>query len=74
MAMTAENLATQYNISRQDSDNFALQTQTRWQQGNYSETCELRTTSGQATSVLFYVCGQSLLILCCLFSPEGRQI
>ncbi|PVD34208.1 hypothetical protein C0Q70_05474 [Pomacea canaliculata] len=32
MGMTAENLAEKYNISRQDCDKFALQTQTRWQQ------------------------------------------
>ncbi|KAK7477197.1 hypothetical protein BaRGS_00031582, partial [Batillaria attramentaria] len=32
MALTAENLAEQYNISRQDCDAYALQTQTRWQE------------------------------------------
>ena len=33
MAITAENLAQQYNISREDCDRYALQTQTRWKQG-----------------------------------------
>ncbi|KAL8565362.1 3-ketoacyl-CoA thiolase, mitochondrial [Nucella lapillus] len=32
MALTAENLAQQYNISKQDCDQYAFQTQTRWQQ------------------------------------------
>lgn len=31
MALTAENLADQYKISREDCDNFALQSQHRWQ-------------------------------------------
>ncbi|XP_060074023.1 3-ketoacyl-CoA thiolase, mitochondrial-like, partial [Ylistrum balloti] len=30
MAITAENLAMQYNISREDCDTYALQSQTRW--------------------------------------------
>ncbi|KAK3103926.1 hypothetical protein FSP39_022966 [Pinctada imbricata] len=30
MAITAENLAEQYGLSRQDCDNYALQTQQRW--------------------------------------------
>ena len=30
MAITAENLATKYNISREDCDNFALLSQKRW--------------------------------------------
>lgn len=30
MAITAENLAAQYNLSREDCDNYALQSQTRW--------------------------------------------
>merc|ERR1712013_709984 len=30
MAITAENLAEQYNISRDDVDNYALQSQQRW--------------------------------------------
>ncbi|XP_076471049.1 3-ketoacyl-CoA thiolase, mitochondrial-like isoform X2 [Babylonia areolata] len=32
MAITAENLAQQYSISRQDCDNYAAQTQARWQE------------------------------------------
>ncbi|KAK7098743.1 3-ketoacyl-CoA thiolase, mitochondrial-like [Littorina saxatilis] len=32
MALTAENLAEQYKLSRQDCDDFALLTQTRWQE------------------------------------------
>lgn len=31
MGITAENLAEKYGITRQDADNFALQTQHRWQ-------------------------------------------
>lgn len=34
MAITAENLANQYQISRQECDEFALQSQTRWQDAN----------------------------------------
>ncbi|KAJ8298571.1 hypothetical protein KUTeg_022631 [Tegillarca granosa] len=34
MAITAENLAKQYNISRQDCDDYALKTQTRWKIAN----------------------------------------
>ena len=33
MGMTAENLADKYGISRQECDEYALQTQTRWQEG-----------------------------------------
>jgi acetyl-CoA acyltransferase 2 len=33
MGITAENLAKKYNITRQDCDNFALQSQQRWAQG-----------------------------------------
>ena len=32
MAITAENLAEQYKITREDCDRYALQTQTRWKQ------------------------------------------
>lgn len=34
MAITAENLATEYNISRQECDEFALLSQQRWVQAN----------------------------------------
>lgn len=33
MAITAENLAEKYNISREDCDQFALESQTRWANG-----------------------------------------
>lgn len=33
MGLTAENLAEQYKISRQDCDSYAFQTQQRWKQG-----------------------------------------
>ena len=33
MAITAENLAEQYGISREDCDKYALQSQTRWGKG-----------------------------------------
>lgn len=33
MAITAENLAEQYNISREECDAFALKSQQRWAQG-----------------------------------------
>ena len=36
MAITAENLAEQYGISREDCDKYALKTQTRWGAGGYS--------------------------------------
>ena len=35
MGITAENLAEKYNISRQECDDFALTSQTRWKTGNY---------------------------------------
>ncbi|CAF1279975.1 unnamed protein product [Rotaria sordida] len=34
MAMTAENLAKKYNITRQEADEYALQSQKRWKQAN----------------------------------------
>lgn len=34
MAITAENLATKYSISRQDVDNYALESQKRWEKAN----------------------------------------
>lgn len=33
MGMTAENLAEEYEISREAVDDFALQSQTRWKKG-----------------------------------------
>ena len=35
MAITAENLAEQYGISREDCDRYALKTQTRWGAGEW---------------------------------------
>jgi acetyl-CoA acetyltransferase len=35
MGMTAENLAAKYNISREDCDRYALQSQQRWKAGGY---------------------------------------
>lgn len=37
MGMTAENLAAKYNISREDCDRYALQSQQRWKAGWYRE-------------------------------------
>lgn len=34
MGVTAENLAEKYEISREDCDRYAIQTQTRWQKAN----------------------------------------
>jgi len=34
MGITAENLAKKYNISRQDADQYALQSQQRWKKAN----------------------------------------
>eukprot|EP00800_Vazella_pourtalesii_P015454 TRINITY_DN416_c0_g2_i1.p1 TRINITY_DN416_c0_g2~~TRINITY_DN416_c0_g2_i1.p1 ORF type:complete len:146 (-),score=37.05 TRINITY_DN416_c0_g2_i1:57-494(-) len=34
MAITAENLAEKYGITREDCDNYALQTQSRWAEAN----------------------------------------
>lgn len=34
MGITAENLAEKYNISREDCDQFALLSQSRWKQAN----------------------------------------
>lgn len=33
MAITAENLAEKYNITREECDKWALQSQTRWAKG-----------------------------------------
>lgn len=35
MALTAEKLAEQYAISREDCDQFALTSQKRWMEGTY---------------------------------------
>ena len=34
MAITAENLAEKYNLTREDCDEFAVMTQQRWGKGN----------------------------------------
>ena len=34
MAITAENLAVKYEISRDECDEFALQSQMKWKKGN----------------------------------------
>lgn len=34
MGITAENLAEKYQITREDCDNYAYQTQQRWKAGN----------------------------------------
>lgn len=34
MAITAENLAVKYKISREECDEFALQSQMKWKKGN----------------------------------------
>lgn len=36
MGVTAENLAKQYNISRQEADEFALRSQSRWGEGLFN--------------------------------------
>ena len=38
MAITAENLAEQYGITRQGCDEFALQSQQRWLNGKFVKT------------------------------------
>lgn len=35
MAITAENLAVKYKISRDECDEFALQSQMKWKKGNH---------------------------------------
>lgn len=35
MGVTAENLADKFNITRADSDNYAIQSQQRWKAGKY---------------------------------------
>ena len=42
MAITAENLADQYKISKEECDKYALQTQQRWKAG---KSCEVILTS-----------------------------
>lgn len=56
MAITAENLAVKYNISREDSDKYALQTQQRWKAANDSGhfnnemvPVEVKTKKGKQT-------------------------
>ena len=36
MGMTAENLADQYGLTREDCDRYAVQSQERWQKGGAS--------------------------------------
>ena len=36
MGITAENLAEKYEITRDDTDNYAVQTQKRWDEGSES--------------------------------------
>lgn len=37
MAITAENLAEQYGLTREDCDRYALQSQQRWAKGEFSD-------------------------------------
>ena len=45
MAITAENLAEKYGISRLDADEFALQSQQRWHHGRVLLLVTLKTSS-----------------------------
>jgi len=38
MALTAENLASKFNISRKDCDEFSLRSQQNWKKGTYKTT------------------------------------
>ena len=56
MAMTAENLAAKYGISREDCDNFALRSQQRWaaaqESGGFADEIapvEIETRKGKVT-------------------------
>ena len=37
MGVTAENLAEQYKITREDADKFAMLSQSRWKEGSLSD-------------------------------------
>ena len=52
MALTAENLAEQYKLSRQDCDAYALQTQTRWQEGHCYDFILIFINNNQRVSML----------------------
>ena len=38
MAMTAENLAEKYGITRQEADEYALLSQQRWKEGKFKSS------------------------------------
>lgn len=44
MAITAENLAEQYKISKEDCDKYALQTQQRWKAGEFKRAYAINTS------------------------------
>lgn len=63
MAITAENLAEQYKISKEDCDKYALQTQQRWKAGEFKRAYAINTRLNlcklinfkKSISILYYV-------------------
>ena len=59
MALTAENLAEKYNLSRKDCDEYALQSQKRWQHahknGHFAEEIAPIKVKGKKGDELFQV-------------------
>lgn len=51
MAITAENLAEQYKISKEDCDKYALQTQQRWKAGEFKRVNSTNTSKGKVKSL-----------------------
>jgi acetyl-CoA acetyltransferase len=68
MGVTAENLAEQYNITRQNSDEFALSSQQKWASANEAgaftpELAPVEIESRRQTITIEYVAKTSLLPL-----------
>ena len=73
MAITAENLAEQYQITRQDCDEYAILSQQRWKAAQDNKhfdlemaPIEIKTKKG--TQVNFISCHGTILVLFCFVS------
>lgn len=54
MAITAENLAEQYKISKEDCDKYALQTQQRWKAGEFKRVYAINTSKAKVKFLQAY--------------------
>ena len=81
MAITAENLAEQYQITRQDCDEYAILSQQRWKAAQDNKhfdlemaPIEIKTKKGN--QVNFISCHGTILVLFCfvLFQFDGKEL